>query len=87
MIEQLLRDHLSGHSAQRVLDAGPGYGPFGRAACQATGARHLSVVDVDMEVLRYQREEAKRARIGLDIEVIEALLTPGALSALPSGRA
>jgi cyclopropane fatty-acyl-phospholipid synthase-like methyltransferase len=83
MIEHLLERHLAGHRAGRVLDVGPGYGPFGRVACQLTGARHLTVVDVDKEVLRWQREESQKA--GLQIDAIEALLTPSALAGALAG--
>jgi 2-polyprenyl-3-methyl-5-hydroxy-6-metoxy-1,4-benzoquinol methylase len=81
MIELLLKSHLAGHRATRVLDVGPGYSPFGRVACAQTGARHLTVVDVDKDVLQWQRQEAQKA--GLEVDAIEAVLTPDALSALP----
>lgn len=79
MLEALFRGHLSGLPALRVLEIGPGYGSFGQLACEITGARHLTVVDVDPRVLDWQREQSRR--LGIETRTVAALLTPGELAA------
>jgi 2-polyprenyl-3-methyl-5-hydroxy-6-metoxy-1,4-benzoquinol methylase len=79
VIESLLRKHLAGQRAERVLDIGPGYNAFGRIACRVTGAAHLTIVDVDRRVLDWQRDESRK--VGIDLHPIEAALEPDQLSA------
>lgn len=63
MIEMLIREHLKGFSAQRILDVGPGFSGFSRAAAAVTGAEEITFLDFDPKVLEFQKAESARAGI------------------------
>ncbi|MBK7259369.1 MAG: methyltransferase domain-containing protein [Ignavibacteriae bacterium] len=63
MIETLIRTHLQGFTAGRILDVGPGFSSFSRAAAEVTGAKEITYLDFDTKVLDWQMAEAQRAGI------------------------
>ena len=63
MIDNLIRQHLEGFSARRILDVGPGYSAFSRTAAVTTGAEEITYLDFDQKVLAWQLEEARSAGI------------------------
>ena len=64
MIESLIQKYLEGVTARRILDVGPGYATFSRAAARVTGAREITFLDFDQTVLSRQVEESRKC--GLD---------------------
>jgi len=81
MIEALLKEHLSGIRATRLLDVGPGYGNFSRIAAAATGAREIVYLDCDDAVLRFQQDQS--AAVGLTCSAQRLVLTAADLAKLP----
>jgi SAM-dependent methyltransferase len=63
MIDVLIREHLKGFTAQRILDVGPGFSSFSRSAAAVTGAREITFLDFDAKVLDFQLAETARAGI------------------------
>jgi SAM-dependent methyltransferase len=63
MIETLIREHLKDFRAGRILDVGPGYSSFSRAAAAVTGAREITFLDFDAKVLAWQMAETAQAGI------------------------
>jgi SAM-dependent methyltransferase len=63
MIDALVREHLKGFTATRILDVGPGFSSFSRSAAAVTGAREITFLDFDAKVLDFQRAESARAGI------------------------
>ncbi len=56
MIEQLLNKYLKGYEAENILDVGPGYNNFGRVSAQVTGAKEITYIDCNQDVLDWQTE-------------------------------
>ena len=77
MIGALIRHHLHGIHATSVLDVGPGYADFSRITAEVTGAREITFLDVDKDVLAWQMAETER--LGL-----KAIALPIALGRLMS---
>jgi SAM-dependent methyltransferase len=63
MIEQLLNKYLKGFKAKRILDVGPGYNNFSRISAQITGATHITYLDNNAGVLRWQSSACQKASI------------------------
>jgi SAM-dependent methyltransferase len=61
MIDTLIRQKLSGFKANRILDVGPGFSSFSRTSASVTGAREITFVDFDTNVLRWQLGESEKA--------------------------
>lgn len=80
MIESLLRQHLAGFRASRVLDVGPGYNAFGRIAARVTGAGSVTYIDCNRDVIAWQTDECRKE--GLASEGLLFPLEPAALGAL-----
>lgn len=80
MIESLLREHLAGFRAGRVLDVGPGYSAFSRLAAATTGATSVTYIDCNPDVLAWQSAECGKR--GLQAECLQFPLQPAALAAL-----
>jgi len=57
VIESLMERHLAGFSGERLLDVGPGYNHFGRLAARIIGARDVTYIDCDENVLSWQIAE------------------------------
>lgn len=83
MIEDLLRKHLRGFPATKILDVGPGYGSFSRVAAGVTGAKEVWYFDLDDQVLSWQEQQARLA--GLRCHGVAAELSPGEIDGLPDG--
>lgn len=81
MIELLLRKYLANIKASNILDVGPGYGDFARIVAQLTGAREITYIDCNPEVLAWQKAECDK--INLIAICKQALLTPQYLETLP----
>ncbi len=81
MIESLLRNHLAGFRAGRLLDVGPGYGSFSRASAEVTGACSVTYIDCNQDVISWQIEECRKK--GLTAEGLLFPLEPAPLEALP----
>jgi SAM-dependent methyltransferase len=80
MIDTLIRTHLEGFAAQRILDVGPGYSPFSRTAAITTGAREITYLDFDQTVLDWQLQEARNA--GLNAVAVTLRLDETGLGSL-----
>ncbi len=72
MITQLLEKYLHGVHAERILDVGPGYADFSRVSARLTGAREITFLDCDREVLEWQAAECAKA--GLRAHALSVLL-------------
>jgi|SRR5450759_4918055 len=66
MIEQLLKRHLEGFEAEKILDVGPGYNNFSRIAAQITGAMSVTYIDNNADVLRWQSDACRQASLQCD---------------------
>lgn len=80
MIERLIRTHLAGIRAVRILDIGPGYADFSRVAAGVTGAKSITFLDCDSAVLAWQTEECRKA--GIRAEAVSILLDVKSLSSV-----
>jgi SAM-dependent methyltransferase len=80
MIGELIRRHLQGSHATRILDVGPGYADFSRITGEVTGAKEITFLDVDKDVLAWQMTETRRA--GLEAVALPIMLQKEALSAV-----
>jgi len=78
MIRDLVEEHLQGVRATRILDVGPGYADFSRVAARVTGAREITFLDCDQDVLAWQIAETQRA--GLKAVALPIALDTEALS-------
>jgi SAM-dependent methyltransferase len=78
MIQDLIRQHLQGLQATHILDVGPGYADFSRIAAQVTGAREITFLDCDNDVLAWQLAETER--LGLKAVALPVALEKEALS-------
>ena len=72
-----MEKHLAGFSGERILDVGPGYNHFGRLAVRIIGARKVTYIDCDENVLSWQMAESGKRGI-----VAEGRLIPLERSAL-----
>ena len=80
MIGGLIQRYLQGMHATRILDVGPGYADFSRIAASVTGAREITFLDVDKDVLDWQMAETRR--VGLEADALPIMLDKEALSAV-----
>lgn len=80
MIEGLIKKHLQGVSARRILDVGPGYASFSRIAASVTGAKEITFLDYDEAVLAWQMKESRKA--GVTAAVVTVRLDEKDLGAL-----
>lgn len=63
MIEDLIVAHLRGVICNSILDVGPGYADFSRVAARTTGARHITYVDINHDVLAWQAARCNESGI------------------------
>jgi SAM-dependent methyltransferase len=80
MIDTLLEDAFRGLRAESILDVGPGYSSFSRITAHVTGAREITFLDVNSDVLAWQAQRTHAA--GLVPRVIGELLDPMRLDAM-----
>jgi SAM-dependent methyltransferase len=78
VIQDLIRQQLRGIRATRILDVGPGYADFSRITAQVTGAREITFLDVDKDVLDWQMAETRHA--GLEAVALPIMLEKETLS-------
>jgi SAM-dependent methyltransferase len=79
----LMEKYLHDFSSQTILDVGPGYSSFGLLAARLTGARKISIVDYDQNVLNWQTAKYEDAQFEvasvcdfLSVDVISRLSGP-----------
>lgn len=82
MIELLMRKHLAGFKAKKILDVGPGFNNFGRVAAEVCGGEQIDFLDCNTEVLDWQKQECAKAGIASEAHVM--LLKPEELAAIAS---
>ncbi len=80
MIESLLERHLAGYCGERILDVGPGYSQFSRLAARIIGARKVTYIDCDENVLSWQIAESGKR--GVETEGLLIPLEGSALGGL-----
>lgn len=80
MIEEFIRQYLAGVTAQTILDVGPGYSNFSRISAKVAGAKKISFLDNDENVLAWQANECKR--LGIEAEYLNISLDVADLSAV-----
>ena len=81
MIAFWMSKTLAGHTADSILDVGPGYNTFALEAARITGARNLYFLDYSRSVLDWQVEQSEKA--GLQAVPIQADLNQNARTELP----
>lgn len=74
IVVQLIESAFRGFHAQSILDVGPGYADFSRAAARVTGAREITFVDVSQDVLAWQSQRTLEA--GFSPRLVKGFLEP-----------
>jgi len=83
MIETQIERYLHGFRAKTILDVGPGYVDYSRKAARITHAVTVTYLDVDSDVLEYQRK--KSIASGLTVRTISAPLSTEVVGSMDRG--